>query len=1241
MEFSAQKAADNRTDTAWIAGTAESPVWLECAWRSPVEIRRLVMVPPPETLRKTASPPGRFAVQAMRRVEKTNHWETIASSDGSRAGPDGTVQVDLPSPCRTTALRLQLEPTGPLPVGVAEWRILGPRPSAAEDFLPAWKGLYIWCPPSLVLPNRQPVRRYLRRSFMVEQPEQVREAWLAACAFDRLNEMWLNNEQILTDISYAGGLMREAQVKQVPVKLLRRGENVLAAVVDDIYEAGSHGLLAELILVDRDGNRTVIASDAQWKGQEDQGYAGLWRRPGFNDALWAPCRALAGPVSRWHHLFRVACPQVAPAETLDVVGLDVAGPVEPGSDAACRVTFQANAALRSDYGVVVRLGPRSLVVNHDYELGAGVLTPEQVRTRTWRPGRHTVTLRIPIPEESPRATPATLSVSLQRGAVGLTTSLAGCRADAYGLHFTIPVARRVNRPAAETGFAVNEIRDVGGTPTLCIDGRPTSGILWSSSYGNYRRYHVYARTGVKLFRPIIDGSPISAPGEADRYYPWWLAQVDRMIEAALDVDPEIRVMPAVTMDPHPEVLFADPSEQMLSGRGRIVIPNAITNPDCGQVRPTFMSHEWRRQGAEGLKRLVEHLRSRPYASRVLGICLFAGRGGENYYGLNELNLFLNAQGQYDAVPRNRWDTGDFSAAARLTFREFLLGKYRSDGALATAWQQPGVRLDDVLDPSRFRRDQVCDLLVGPNPKSPSSLRDPLDPGAGTLPMDYYQCFAEAMVDTFDAWGRAVKEASGGRLIAGCYYGYALAQLFTAVPGFAGHTAADRAARAKHLDFYCSPAEYDADRRAGGHFWGHDIVDSMRLHGKLFVYEQDTRTFLADIGPKTFSRRETLEVMKRDAAASLLRGAGWWWYEFASGQGGAASREWFDDPAIADFARRIKRVSDFALTLPDRGPSAQIAVFFHGETHTAQDIFPPTLPLNVAIGRLTLVDGMQRIGAPFDLYNLADLPELAERGLLAQYRMCLMLNPFYLSDQERGWLELCKGDGRTVVWLWAPGLARAGKHLSAENVAEVVGLRGLRLLWESREPICRLNLAGHPLVDGLPATLELAPRPFAPGHSWERFGNRIAPIPYVDPAEMDADSRVLGHWVGEGQARKDRAAFCVCDRRRGAQGWATVYSAVPYLTPELMRAIARFAGVHIYRQTPDVLFANRHFVAIHTGARAATDILSLPRKSAVYEVFSGKRVSAGADRFALDVPTYSTALYYLGDPAPLEAALGDR
>ncbi|MDP6358301.1 MAG: hypothetical protein QF473_24495, partial [Planctomycetota bacterium] len=1059
---------------------------------------------------------------------------------------------------------------------------------------------------------------------------------------DRLNQLWINNRPAMKHASYHGGSLRQAQVRKIPADWLVKGENVLAAVVDDLYEVGSHGLLAELVIRRKDGTRMAIITDGKWLGQEDQGKVGDWRKPGLSDNRWTPCRVRTWPNTRWHWPWNVSRPTVSPEDTLKIVELRVdPRPVKPGKTVNVSLTFDCATAVRKDYAVVLRLGQPSFWRNHDFELWGAYLRPEEVKTSQWKAGKHTVSLPVPVPDYAPTHTPATLLVSTKEGAAGLLTDLPDLMPDSYGVHFTLQVDRGERVAHSGSGFPRCEIRTVEGNPTLHIDGRPVPPILWSSSYGNYRRYSEYAATGVKLFRPIFQGSPICAPGEEEEFYPWWFAQVDRLLSAAVGVDPEVKLLPAVWMDPNPQWLFDRPSEQMLGGRGQLVVPLNLFVPDRGQVRPTFMSQAWRRDGGRAVSRLVKHMSAQPYASNVIGLCFLAGRAGENYWGGNERNAFINEQGRYDAKPREQWDAGDFSMAARRTFRDFLISRYRTEHALQQAWRQKDFRFDDILEPARFDREKVCDALVWAHkPEGHGSLRDPLEPGVGTLPADYYQCYSEAMIDTFAAWGRAAKTASGGRLITGCYYGYAIPQLFTSVPGFHGHTAVARACRTPHLDFYVSPSEYNSARRAGGPLWGHNIVDSLRLHTKLWIYEQDSRTYLAEHMPKTFSRRETIEVFKRDAAAAITRGVGWWYYEFAQGQGGSGAREWFIDPAIANFARHIKKVYDHALTLPDRGPSAQIAVFYHGNSLTAQDIFTPTPQVNITIGRLTLVNGMQRVGAPYDLYNLSDIPRLKKSGLLRQYKMCLFLNPFYLSAEERGWLKLCKNRGRTLVWLWAPGLSQEGKKLSPEHVSKVTGMPGIKWLHRKAAQTYRLSSTDHPVTAGLPDGLEISAVPFPPGGTWARFGNEVWPIIYVDPKTAGRGTHVLGHWLIEGKVREDMAALCVRTvRRLGKTKWNSVYAAVPYLTPELMRNIARFAGVHIYRDSNEILFAGRHFVALHTGKERATGDLRLPARTTVYDVFAGETAGDNTDTIQLDIDPYSTKLYYLGNPAKFREATG--
>jgi len=132
------------------------------------------------------------------------------------------------------------------------------------------------------------------------------------------------------------------------------------------------------------------------------------------------------------------------------------------------------------------------------------------------------------------------------------------------------------------------------------------------------------------------------------------------------------------------------------------------------------------------------------------------------------------------------------------------------------------------------------------------------------------------------------------------------------------------------------------------------------------------------------------------------------------------------------------------------------------------------------------------------------------------------------------------------------------------------------------------------------------------------------------ARAGADTQVLGRLVLDGEVQPGMAGLCVRALAGEGGGWNSVYCAVPLLTPELMRSLARFAGVHVYRDSNDILYADRQFVAVHTGATPATDELRLPAVSDVYDVFGRRVVATGVTSFTLDVPAYSTVLYYLGD-----------
>ncbi len=98
------------------------------------------------------------------------------------------------------------------------------------------------------------------------------------------------------------------------------------------------------------------------------------------------------------------------------------------------------------------------------------------------------------------------------------------------------------------------------------------------------------------------------------------------------------------------------------------------------------------------------------------------------------------------------------------------------------------------------------------------------------------------------------------------------------------------------------------------------------------------------------------------------------------------------------------------------------------------------------------------------------------------------------------------------------------------------------------------------------------------------------------------------------------------------------SATPNIPAPVLRGIARHAGVHLYSEAGDVLYAIRQLLAVHTlsgGPRR----FSLPaRVETVFDLFERRVVAEGVDSFEVDLPPRSTTLYYTGSSGPI-AALG--
>lgn len=105
---------------------------------------------------------------------------------------------------------------------------------------------------------------------------------------------------------------------------------------------------------------------------------------------------------------------------------------------------------------------------------------------------------------------------------------------------------------------------------------------------------------------------------------------------------------------------------------------------------------------------------------------------------------------------------------------------------------------------------------------------------------------------------------------------------------------------------------------------------------------------------------------------------------------------------------------------------------------------------------------------------------------------------------------------------------------------------------------------------------------------------------------------------------DAKKIVICDMN----GWTSVFSPKPNLSAATLRRIARDAGVHIYCESEEPLYANNRLLALHTitgGRRKFT----LPRRcKRVTELFSNRVIAENTAEFEDNLSAPDTVLYEL-------------
>ena len=92
-------------------------------------------------------------------------------------------------------------------------------------------------------------------------------------------------------------------------------------------------------------------------------------------------------------------------------------------------------------------------------------------------------------------------------------------------------------------------------------------------------------------------------------------------------------------------------------------------------------------------------------------------------------------------------------------------------------------------------------------------------------------------------------------------------------------------------------------------------------------------------------------------------------------------------------------------------------------------------------------------------------------------------------------------------------------------------------------------------------------------------------------------------------------------------WTSIYTLNPVLPAGFLRALARRAGVHIYNDRDDTLYASRSYLTLAANL-AGRRRIQLPRRADVFGPFTGDRLWHGVPAFERDFQAKETVIWRL-------------
>ncbi|MCX5768836.1 MAG: beta-galactosidase [Candidatus Hydrogenedentes bacterium] len=627
------------------------------------------------------------------------------------------------------------------------------------------------------------------------------------------------------------------------------------------------------------------------------------------------------------------------------------------------------------------------------------------------------------------------------------------------------------------------------------------------------------------------------------------SEVDRTIETTLREDPQALLLPRFDMIPPGWWLDEHPGDRMLFDDG-------------ATVSVSVASEAWRAEMQTHLRALVRHCEAK-YGDHILGYHPCGQHTGEWFY-------------------ERSWEPrlSDFSPAMNTGFRNWVQAKYGTVDALRAAWNRPDITFDSVQVPTAERQLHTTLGLF----RDPASERDVID---------YFYYKQIAMEEPLELMARAIKEETRGNKLTCFFYGYLFDMHGIPMgPQHSGHLAMARMLQCPDVDILCSPISY-LDRELGGAGMFMSAVDSVRAHGKLWLNEDDTRTYLTPPASgfgRVDTPQGTMWVHQRNFAQIWPRRLATWYMDLG-GNG------WLNGKDLWDNIERLQQFYREYLAEPARW-TPDVALIVDEDS-------PKYAASTIQLG-CPLVYEMRsqyfRMGAPFGIYLLSDLVA----GNVPPSKVYFFANCYRLDARQRK-AVLRATRGKTAVWFYGGGFLSDTANDS--NMIQMIGLHLRRGAPEVGAGVNRV-VPPAPGVGGVSAPA------LAAGLS-EPFRNvtMLDPLWIVD----DPGADIIARYPSGGAAVASKQT----------DDGLRVYVGALHCPAKLLRNILAASGVHVYSDSDDVLLTNGRFISI-TATSAGMKHLTFPQPCTLTDALDNQKVLRDIKELDLDLALGETRMFLCSD-----------